>query len=91
MTRQYVRAIAARADLDRRLARWTRRYPDLEVQTAAAHGTVLDYLAKNAQSVQLVIVGSRDRSDVRQLIGPTGNAALHHSDCSVLVVDRPHL
>jgi nucleotide-binding universal stress UspA family protein len=80
-----------RADLDRRLARWTGRYPDLKVEPVVLHGTVLDYLAKNAHTVQLVIVGSRGRCEMRQLIGPAGNSALQHSDCSVLIVDRQHL
>jgi nucleotide-binding universal stress UspA family protein len=80
-----------RADLDRRLARWTARYRNLEVEPVVLHGTVLDYLAKNADTVQLVIVGSRGRCHLRELIGPAGNAALAHGDCSVLVVDRQHL
>jgi nucleotide-binding universal stress UspA family protein len=79
------------AKLDRRLSQWTRRYPDVEVQTAAVHGSIVDYLTDNASSVQLIVVGAHDRRTVQQLVGPTGNAALHRSDCSVLIVDHQHL
>ncbi|MBV8928178.1 MAG: universal stress protein [Mycobacteriaceae bacterium] len=80
-----------RADLRRRLAQWKRRYPELDVEAVVVHGDIVDYLAKNGQSVQLVIVPARDRRDVRALVGPAGNAALHRSDCSVLIVGRHHL
>jgi nucleotide-binding universal stress UspA family protein len=79
------------AQLDRRLERWTRRYPDLAVKPVVVHGSTLDYLAKNADSVQLTVVGAGDRHLVSELVGPTGNAALGSSDCSVLIVNRRHL
>jgi nucleotide-binding universal stress UspA family protein len=79
------------AELDRRLTQWTRHYPDVDVQTAAIHGSIVDYLTDNASSVQLIVVGAHDRRTVQQLVGPTGNAALHRSDCSVLIVDHQHL
>jgi len=79
------------AQLDRRLARWTRRYPDLEVKSVVVHGSILNYLAKNAGSAQLVVVGAYDCHHVDELVGPTGNAALHNTDCSMLIVNRRHL
>src|SRR5690348_693228 len=39
------------ANLERRLARWTRRYPDTRVETVAVCGSPLDYLAENGRSV----------------------------------------
>lgn len=80
-----------RAELDRRLARWTRRYPKLELNSVAVHGCLVDYLARNPESIQLVVVSAHDGRDVKELLGPAGNAALHHSDCSVLIVGRTHL
>lgn len=77
-----------RARLDRGLARWKHRYPDLDVRSVAVHGSVLNYLAKNATSIQLVVVGARDASGVDELVGPTGYATLHNTDCSVLIADR---
>ena len=79
------------AQLDRRLARWTRRYPDLEVKSVAVHGSTLNYLAKNADSAQLVVVGAHDCHHVDELVGPTGNAALRDTDSSLLIVNRRHL
>jgi nucleotide-binding universal stress UspA family protein len=79
------------ARLDRRLARWTRRYPELDVQAIAVHGSIIEYLTKHAATVQLVVVGAQDHRDVSQLIGPGGNAALRHADCSLLIVDRQNL
>ena len=77
-----------RAQLYRRLARWKRRYPDLQIHSVAAPGSIVDYLAINARSIQLVVVRAGDHGDVGQLIGPTGNAALQHTDCSVLIANH---
>jgi nucleotide-binding universal stress UspA family protein len=79
------------AQLDRRLTRWTRRYPDLEVKSVVVHGSTLDYLAKNADSAQLVVVGAHDCHHVEELVGPTGNAALRDTNSSLLIVNRRHL
>jgi nucleotide-binding universal stress UspA family protein len=81
----------ALADLDRRLARWTRRYPDLRVESVAVHGGLLEYLAFNRRSVGLVIAGARDRRQLRELVGPAGSAVLQDADCSLLVVNQQHL
>lgn len=79
------------ADLDRRLARWTRQYPDLRVESVAVHGGLLEYLAYNRGSVGLVIAGARDRRQLRELVGPAGSAVLQGADCSLLVVNQQHL
>jgi nucleotide-binding universal stress UspA family protein len=79
-----------RACLDRRLEYWTRRYPELDVTAVALHGSIIDYLANDA-SVQLVVVGSRNRREVAGLLGPSGNVALNQTGCSVLIVDHRHL
>lgn len=80
-----------RAQLDRRLEEWRSRYPDLDVEPVTVHGEVLDYLTAHSTSVQLVVIGARNDADVTQLLGPAGLAALHDTDCSVLVVDRQRL
>jgi nucleotide-binding universal stress UspA family protein len=79
------------ANLDRRLTRWTRRYPDVRVEYAAVHGSVLDYLAENGRSVQLLVVSARDHKHLERVVGPIGNAVLHNADCSLLVVDHQYL
>jgi hypothetical protein len=47
----------------------------------------LNYLAKNASSIQLLVVGHERARGIRELIGPPGYAALHNTDCSVLVCE----
>jgi nucleotide-binding universal stress UspA family protein len=80
-----------RAQLDRRLARWRRRYPDLQVEAVAVPGSISGYLAAHAAELQLLVVGARNHGHVREVVGPAGNVALGDSDCVVLVVDHQHL
>ncbi len=80
----------ALADLDRRLARWTRRYPDLRVQPIVARGGLLEHVAHH-RPMQLAVVGARNRQRLAELVGPVGSAALQAADCSLLVVNRRHL
>jgi nucleotide-binding universal stress UspA family protein len=79
----------ARAHLDRRLAQWKKRYPDLDVEAVAVHGSTLNYLSKNADSIQLIVVGHERTQGVTALLGPPGYAALHNANCSVLICE-PH-
>ena len=44
----------ARARLDRRLDQWRKRYPELDVEAVAVHGSTVNYLTKNAGSIKLV-------------------------------------
>lgn len=80
-----------RTHLDRRLEQWKQRYPDLDVHPVAVHGSALDYVAKNADSIQLVVVGAGDTASLREILGPTGSAALRNTSCSVLITDRQRL
>jgi nucleotide-binding universal stress UspA family protein len=80
-----------RAELDRRLARWIRRYPGIDVQSEAVHGTMLNHLAKIAPDAQLIVVGAREPQLTSQLVGPAGNTVLNHTDSSLLIVNRQHL
>ena len=77
----------AKAQLDRRLAQWAKRYPELDVRGVAVHGSTLNYLAKNASSIQVFVVGHERGHGITELVGPPGNAALHDTDCSVLVCE----
>jgi nucleotide-binding universal stress UspA family protein len=81
----------ALADLDRRLARWKHRYPHLGVESVAVRSTLMEFLAYNCQSVQLVIVGAHNREHLEELLGPVGGAILQDADCSLLIVNRQHL
>jgi nucleotide-binding universal stress UspA family protein len=80
-----------RAQLDRRLVWWRRRYPDLRVEAMAVHGGMLDYLGKHAAEAQLLVLGARVPGHVLEVVGSAGNAAMGNSDCVLLVVDHQHL
>ena len=77
----------AKAQLDRRLAKWKKRYPDLDVQAVAVHGSTLNFLTKNARSIQLLVVGHERAHGITELVGPPGYAALHNAACSVLICE----
>ena len=77
----------ARAQLDRRLAQWKKRYPDLDVRAVAVHGSTLNFLTKNADSIQLLVVGHEQAQGITALVGPPGYAALQNADCSVLICE----
>ncbi len=79
------------AQLDRRLSQWRHRYPDLDVTPVAVHGSALGYLTEHVADIQLVVVGARNATGIGAVFGPTGLAALHDTDCSVLVVDPQRL
>ena len=77
----------ARAQLDRRLAQWKKRYPDLDVRAVAAHCSTLNFLTKNAGTIQLLVVRHERAQGITALVGPPGYAALHNADCSVLICE----
>jgi nucleotide-binding universal stress UspA family protein len=79
------------ANLDRRLARWRRRYPSVEVESVAVHGSLVDYLAHDRLSMGLVIVGAHNREHLKQLGGPVSSAILQDAECSLLIVNGQHL
>ncbi len=77
----------ARSRLDRRLAGWRKRHPDLEIEAVAVHGSFLNYLAANAQSIQLIVVAHDRAHGLGELVGPGGYGALRNGNCSVLICD----
>ena len=64
----------AKARLDHQVAQWRKRYPDLDVETMAVHGTTLKHLTDKADSIQLLVVGHERARGIRDLIGPPGYA-----------------
>jgi nucleotide-binding universal stress UspA family protein len=75
--------------LNRRLARSTAGQRGLDVQTVVVPGGLLTYLSRHTQEVQLVVVARSRSHGVAEMTGPPSYAALHDTDCSVLVCD-PH-
>lgn len=77
-----------RAQVNGRLACTRRQHPELEVEVVSVHGTLLTYLSRQAASIQLVLVGRHRARGVAEMIGLPSYAALHDTDCSVLVCDQ---
>ncbi len=75
----------AKANLDRRLTGLKARHPDLDIQAAAVHGSFVNYLAKHAKSIQLVVLAHDRANGIRELTGPPSCGALRDSKCSVLI------
>jgi nucleotide-binding universal stress UspA family protein len=76
-----------KAQLDRRLAQWKKRYPDLDVHAVAAQCSTLNFLARNSSSIQLLVVGHERAHGIAALVGPPGYSALRNADCSVLICE----
>ena len=81
----------AKAALERRLEQWRKRYPDLDVRAVAVHGNALSYLAKNGDSIQLLVVGHERGDGIRELVGAPGCAALNGANVSVLVCESQNV
>ena len=67
----------AQAQLSRRLARWTRLYPEVQVEPNVTRGTIDEYLADNAASGQLFVADSHTVDRQR---------GANNMGCSVLTV-----
>ncbi len=78
-----------RAQLDRRVETWRRRYPDLDVQPVAVHGSGLEYLSTHGAAIELIVIGARNVIGVNEMLGPAGLTALPNT--SVLILDRQRL
>ena len=77
----------AKAQLEHRLSMWKKRYPDLELRAATVHGTIANYLARYADSIQLLVVGHERAHGISELVGPPGSAALRDGRCSLLICE----
>lgn len=74
----------AETELRRRLSQWIRRYPDVHIEVTSTKGDILDYLASDSGSIQLVVVSRERHGGPRELVGPCGYAAVRKMGCSVL-------
>lgn len=68
------------AQLIRRIAPWTRLYPDVTVEPTVIRGGLGDYLAKNAESIEVFVTG-----------GGSDLACRSAGECSVLTVPCSNL
>lgn len=75
----------ARVRLDRQLSRCSLLHPALDIRPVVTHGTTLDYLAHNADDIQLAVVGRERARGLGDVVGPRMDSALHGTNCSLLV------
>ncbi|BCO34936.1 universal stress protein UspA [Mycobacterium heckeshornense] len=82
---------AAQAQIDSVLSRWRRSHPQLDLQSAETHGSLpnyLEFLARNATPIQLVVVDPRQPNVTGSLLAASGRALLDAAACSVLSCGR---
>ncbi|GAA4607510.1 nucleotide-binding universal stress UspA family protein [Actinoplanes octamycinicus] len=72
--------------VERLLAEWIDRFPDVPVQAQIATGTAAGLLVGASHHAQLVVVGSHGHGTVTGiLLGSVGQQLLHHADCPILI------
>lgn len=73
-------------ELERRVAEWQRRCPDVDIHPVASAGGLLESLVENHdQTVDLVVVGAADADAIPQIIGPHDRPLVTRGQCSVMV------
>ena len=78
-----------RALLAERLAGWSQKYPDVEVEHVLVRDRPAHALVEESARAGLVVVGSRGRGGLAGLLlGSVGHALLHHARSPVLIA-RP--
>ena len=73
-----------RAHHERMLSPYGKSHPDLDARPVAVPGNIESYLARNADSIGLVVIGRRHPAGLAELLG-LGHSMLHDADCSVLI------
>lgn len=70
-----------------RIARWNERHPEVVTHCAVTTGRPAWALMHRAHDAQLIVVGSRGRSEfVGSVLGSTSHTLIHHAPCPVMIV-----
>lgn len=72
-------------ELQRRLAHWMAHYREIAVEMRIT-GTATEYLVTHNKSVQLLVTGDADASQLSRLLGPGGHSLASYPNCSILLV-----
>jgi nucleotide-binding universal stress UspA family protein len=78
----------AKGSLERSLTRYRRQYPELDIRAVALPGSPLNFLARHAESIQLIVLGHHPSDELSQLAGPASYSTLNGLECSVLISER---
>ncbi|MGI8334285.1 universal stress protein [Actinomadura scrupuli] len=80
-------AQAVRTDVDKAVAPWRERHPEIEVVTVVGRDHPVRALTESSAQADLVIVGSRNRSALGLMhLGSVSHGLVHHAHCPVAVV-----
>lgn len=72
--------------LDRAVERWAAKYPDVQVTTTAAQGTLTHQVIDASKGANLLVVGSRGHGAFAgMLLGSVSQAAVRHAHCPVAI------
>jgi nucleotide-binding universal stress UspA family protein len=73
--------------MERTLAGWCEKYPDVPVHRHLVRGHAVQMLVQESEGAALLVVGSRGRGGFPGLLlGSVSNGLLQHADCPVAVV-----
>lgn len=75
----------SRASLEKRLEQWRRRFPDIDITAVAPPGGAVNYVAANAPSIQLLVVGQQRNQGLNEIAGPAAHSALRATNSSVMI------
>ncbi len=75
-------------ELDRLVAAWRQRYPDVQAYPVTTRSGLVRFLNDQDDPVGLLVIGPDDAGKVAQIVGPHSHAVMGHPECSVLIVRR---
>ncbi|MCW2515447.1 MAG: hypothetical protein JWR11_4489 [Mycobacterium sp.] len=73
-------------ELDRMMAAWRQRYPDVHVYPVTTQANLVQFLDGDTTTVAMVVVGADEAGRVAQIVGPHSHPIVGHPECSVLIV-----
>ena len=78
----------AKAALERSLTRYRRLYPEVDIHAVAVPGNAMNFLARNAESIQLIVLGHHPDDELSEFAGPPTYSMIDGLNCSILISER---
>jgi len=81
----------AAAQLDRLLAGWCQRYPELPIHPMLLPAHPAQAVLQAARNAELVVIGAHHSDNPwSSRLGPVPQTVLHHTTCPIVLVGTPH-
>lgn len=77
-----------RTELERKVEKWARRYPDVHIYPIADDPDVAGFVRHHDEPVQLVVIGASQVGELAEILGNYGLPLFRHGHSSVLVSRR---